>query len=52
MLRRFNSILEELLEASEHPDSNFSVNASPAFASKVRYYADMLGEVDVVTKGL
>lgn len=51
-LKRFDTIRDALIEVSEAPDGNLSVNRSTRFASKVRRYARMLGEIDVVTRSL
>lgn len=52
LLGRFNEIRTEIIDASEHVDADFAVNASPAFAGKVRRYHRMLSEINVITKVL
>eukprot|EP00171_Calliarthron_tuberculosum_P000224 IDg224t1 len=52
MLRRFSRIREELIEASEHPDADFTINDTAAFARKVQKYHGMLSEIDQVTEWL
>lgn len=49
MLKRFYRIRDELLDASKHKDSNFSIDASDLFASKLRRLFAMLSEIDVVS---
>lgn len=51
-LQRIYKICNELVEAKKHPDSDFTVNTTAAFAKKARYYNIMLAEPDVVTKSL
>ena len=50
MLCRYTKIHDEILEASNHPDSEFTVNSSAVFVAKTKKYYEMLAEIDVVTK--
>ena len=52
LLKRFNEVRAELIDASEHRDTEFTVNSSEGFAQKCQRYHRMLSEVDVVTKVL
>ena len=52
VVRRFIDIKEQLIEASEHEDSDFFVNTSSSFKSKTKRYFSMLSEINVVTKSL
>lgn len=52
VFRRFNEIREELIEASEHEDIEFTINSSARFGNKMRKYYLMLSEIDAVNKSL
>ena len=52
MLKRFIEIRSEIIEASEHEDSEFYVNTSPIFAARTSRHYRMLREIDAVTKSL
>ena len=52
LLKRFNEIRAELIDASEHRDAEFTVNSSEGFGKKCQRYHRMLSEIDVVTKVL
>ena len=50
MLRRCTKIHDELLEASNHPESEFTVNSSVVIVAKTKKYYEIHAEIDVVTK--
>ena len=52
MLCRYMKIRDELLEASNHPDSEYTVNSSAGFLAKTKRYYEMLAEIDVVANSL
>ncbi len=52
VLRRFELLRNDLVEASQHSDCNLTVNDSPLFANKVGKYSRMLKEVVDVTMSL
>ncbi len=52
VLRRFQEIPEELIEAHEHPDADFTINTSLSFAGKCEKYRRMLAELYIVTNML
>ncbi len=52
MLKRFLEIRNELIDACEHPDADFMVNATDEFSTKTQKYYLMLSEIDVVTKSI
>ena len=52
MVKRFNEIHDELIDAPDYPHSSYSMNASEQLASKTRRYYAMLSEIDRMTKSI
>lgn len=52
MLKRFETICEELIKAGKHPDGDIVVDYYVSFKKKTQKYANMLAEIMVVTKSL
>lgn len=52
MLKRFNEIREELIDASSLFDGNLSVEQSDAFWWKTKRFYDTIAEIEVITKSL
>ena len=52
MLQRFTKIRNELIDVSNNEDGSIPINVSIPFSNKVAKYAEILGEMDVVTRQL
>ncbi len=51
-MRRFEKIRDELVEVATDSEFNLPVKGGERFASKVRKYMKMLGEIDFITCSL